>query len=166
MIMKEVCNMYNIKKQIYNELSEPNLPSGLTTIAELRSAQMVFNEISKNGFCVTVLSNIKDYYEKNGADIKTTENGWKITYETAEKKQKYFNLLQEVYKDGDVESFERESLKQLQFHLGLSDSEVNRIEKDFNKKIKEKEKKNEPKVEVKRKKKVPRCRECCQERTI
>lgn len=158
--------MYNIKKQIYNELSEPELPSGLTTIAELRSAQMVFNEISRNGFCNTVLSNIKDYYEKKGADIKTTENGWKITYETAEKKQKYFNLLQEVYKDGDVESFERESLKQLQFHLGLSDSVVNIIEKDFNKKIKEKKKKNEPKMEVKRKKKVFHCRECCQDRTI
>ena len=137
--------MYNIKKQIYNELSEPELPSGLTTVAELRSAQMVFNEISNNGFCNTVLSNIKDYYEKKGADIKTTENGWKITYETAEKKQKYFNLLQEVYKDGDVESFERQSLKQLQFHLGLSDSEVNMIEKNFKNKKNGRRKKSKSK---------------------
>lgn len=159
--------MYNIKKQIYNELSEPELPRGITTGAELRSAQMVFNEISKNGFCVTVLSNIKDYYEKKGADIKTTENGWKITYETAEKKQKYFNLLQEVYKDGDVESFERQSLKQLQFHLGLSDSEVNMIEKNFKNKKRENEKvlnQNKHENVKKKQKRLPYCRECTYER--
>lgn len=158
--------MYNIKKQIYNELSEPELPRGITTVAELRSAQMVFNEISKNGFCVTVLSNIKDYYEKKGADIKTTENGWKITYETAEKKQKYFNLLQEVYKDGDVESFERQSLKQLQFHLGLSDSEVNMIEKNFKNKKREDEKvlnQNNHENNKKKQKRLPYCRECSYE---
>ena len=160
--------MYNIKKQIYNELSEPELPRGITTVAELRSAQMVFNEISKNGFCVTVLPNIKDYYEKKGADIKTTENGWKITYETAEKKQKYFNLLQEVYKDGDVESFERQSLKQLQFHLGLSDSEVNMIEKNFKNKKKEEEKnlsQNKLENAKKKQKRLPYCRDCSYERS-
>jgi len=158
--------MYNIKKQIYNELSEPELPRGITTVAELRSAQMVFNEISKNGFCVTVLPNIKDYYEKKGADIKTTENGWKITYETAEKKQKYFNLLQEVYKDGDVESFERQSLKQLQFHLGLSDSEVNMIEKNFKNKKREDVKvlnQNNHENNKKKQKRLPYCRECSYE---
>lgn len=157
--------MYNIKKQIYNELSEPELPRGITTVAELRSAQMVFNEISNNGFCVTVLSNIKDYYEKKGADIKTTENGWKITYETAEKKQKYFNLLQEVYKDGDVESFERQSLKQLQFHLGLSDSEVNMIEKNFKNKTQKKKiiKTKEQQSKAPKRKRPPICRECLHE---
>lgn len=158
--------MYNIKKQIYNELSDPKIPGGLTTVAELRSAQIVFNEILKNGFSVTVLSNIKDYYEKKGADIKISENGWKITYETAEKKQKYFNLLQEVYKDGDVESFERQSLKQLQFHLGLSDSEVNMIEKNFKnkRKIEKKLSQNVNKNSKKKQKRLPYFRECSYER--
>ena len=143
------------------------MPRGITTVAELRSAQMVFNEISNNGFCVTVLSNIKDYYEKKGADIKTTENGWKITYETAEKKQKYFNLLQEVYKDGDVESFERQSLKQIQFHLGLSDSEENMKEKNFKNKKREEEKnlsQNKLENAKKKQKRLPYCRECSYER--
>ena len=157
--------MYNIKKQIFEELSSiDSLPRELSTITGLRSAQMTFNEIAKNGSCVTILSDVKSYYEKKGADIKTTENGWKISFETAEKKQKYYNLLENVYKDGDVESFERQNLKQLQQELGLSDSVVNSIEKLF---IKEKKELNQEKKQLqnkKRKKSPSHCIDCHYER--
>jgi len=103
------------------------------------------------------MSNIKRQIYNESSD------GWKITYETAEKKQKYFNLLQEVYKDGDVESFEREKLKQLQFHLGLSDSEVKVIESKFKEKTKERRKKQEEPTP--KKKRSSFCRECCYERS-
>lgn len=158
--------MFNIKKQIFDELSRTDkMPDGLTTTFDVTASQMVFNEIVKKGNAVTFVSNIKDFYQKFGADISETQNGYKISFETAEKKQKYFNLLQDVYKDGDVESFERENLKQLQHQLGLSDTEVSIIEKNFrNKHQKEKIFENkEQQSKAPKRKRPPICRECLHE---
>lgn len=159
--------MYNVKKQIFDELSKDVLPEGLSTLFDLRASQVIFNEIVKNGNGFTVVSEVKDFFQKFGADVSESQNGFKISFETAEKKQKYYNLLQEVYKDGDIEGYEKESLKQLQVQLGLSDSQVKSIEKNFVKPEKENKIENISQDKNKKKKKKPplHCRECLHEKS-
>lgn len=140
-----------IEKEIFNKLLATN---GLTgelqnmSPVDVNNARNNFNEIVKTGSSVTSWQNVKDFFEKSGADVKANPDGinWEISFETAHKKEKYFNLLTEIYKDGDVEPFERNELKLLQQKLGLSDEVVKNMEKQFKLKNKEPELKKEKEI--------------------
>lgn len=82
-----------LKSRFYALMSVTDrLPEGLPTVALLRSAQEMHNEIVSKGAADTSLEEAARFYDKNGAYVKEKGDGihWSISYKpfkAAEKKR-------------------------------------------------------------------------------